>query len=190
MYNFISIEEKLKNSRTFAIKKTLINYAINFFILLTCLIICREFIDPTRIYISANFNFILSMCLFLLIYPAYKFYRRLYNILTIADIINDIVQTETKPKLSLKSSLLSLEQRCNVIRIKIDILKSISPIPIFVFFLGMAFDKSTYQEYILGVSLLLMMLYIYWIKYCYELYDTTTYNVSQFKIAISDLEEK
>lgn len=167
----------------------LINYSINFFILIICLIICKELIDPIRTYINANFNFILSVCSFVLIYPPYKFYRRLYNILTIADIIKDIVQTETKPKLSLKSSLLLLEQRCDVIKIKIDILKSISPIPILVFFLGIAFDKSTYPEYILGAALLLMMIYIYWIKYCYESYKTTTYNVSQFKIAISNLEE-
>ncbi|EKS8377537.1 hypothetical protein [Bacillus cereus] len=191
MCNQISLEELLKQSKKYTIKKTLLDYLKNLLIVGISLYLCWEFFEFAKPFISKYLIIILCTCIVILIHPSYRYYQNTYSIFTIFYYIIDIeALNKAKSIPKLKSMSITYENYCDINKIKIDILKSISPIPLIVFFLGVALQGNVYQKLIIGIALLLVMLYIYWIRNTYESYKNNIFCLSQIKKSIVSLESK
>ncbi|WP_318582147.1 hypothetical protein [Bacillus paranthracis] len=191
MCNQISLEELLKHSKMYTIKKTLLDYLKNLLIVVISLYLCWEFFEVAKPFINNYLIIILCTFVVILIHPSYRYYQNTYSMFSIFYYIVDIEglnKAKSLPKL--KSMSITYENYCDINKIKIDILKSISPIPLIVFFLGAALQNNAYQKLIIGIALLLVMLYIYWIRNTYESYKNNIFCLSQIKKSIVSLESK
>ncbi|EJR80272.1 hypothetical protein [Bacillus cereus] len=155
----------------------------------TLLILWFSF-DETKELINNYFYWVLLAVFLFLLFLAYNFYDAKRDLTGIPDFIDEVIKEEDNPIAELKSILVLCEQECDISKLKVDILKSISPIPLLVFFFGLIVDSKDSKSLILGAAIILISFYAIWIKQNFERYKRANYFVFLFKSAISKLEKK
>ncbi|HDR4441319.1 hypothetical protein BK720_01655 [Bacillus thuringiensis serovar brasilensis] len=117
------------------------------------------------------------------------FYKR-YKFLEFLDFLNQLKMEYENPKARIERCIAGVNGKIDSLKFKADILKSFSPIPIIILFIGRLFEKGTVfnlNSYSL-VVLATVLFYFWWLIYIYNKFSVARRELALYEKSLIEIE--